>query len=78
VIHIPYDKCLQVSQKGDLIPGTNNRKITITGPQQQVDMAEYLVTQQLSRGGGGGGGGHHYAAASASAATYQHPYPGQY
>uniref|UniRef100_A0A3Q4HM21 K Homology domain-containing protein n=1 Tax=Neolamprologus brichardi TaxID=32507 RepID=A0A3Q4HM21_NEOBR len=36
---------IQISKKGEFIPGTRNRKVTITGSQAATQAAQYLISQ---------------------------------
>lgn len=38
---------ISISQRGEFIPGTQNRTVTITGSQQQAQNAEILIQQKL-------------------------------
>jgi Polyribonucleotide nucleotidyltransferase (polynucleotide phosphorylase) len=38
---------IQISQKGEYVPGTTDRSITITGSDQACQMARYLVQQRI-------------------------------
>ena len=38
---------IQISQKGEYVPGTTDRSITITGTDQACQMARYLVQQRI-------------------------------
>ncbi|KAK3745686.1 hypothetical protein QZH41_019011 [Actinostola sp. cb2023] len=40
---------IQVSQKGEFVPGTNNRKVIITGDLQAAQLAHFLITQRLQQ-----------------------------
>lgn len=40
---------IQVSQKGEFVPGTNNRKVVITGDVQSAQLAHFLITQRLQQ-----------------------------
>lgn len=40
---------IQVSQKGEFIPGTNNRKVVITGDLNCAQTAHFLITQRLQQ-----------------------------
>ncbi|XP_020896994.1 RNA-binding protein Nova-1 [Exaiptasia diaphana] len=40
---------IQVSQKGEFVPGTNNRKVVITGDVQAAQLAHFLITQRLQQ-----------------------------
>ena len=40
---------IQVSQKGEFIPGTNNRKVVITGDFNCAQTAHFLITQRLQQ-----------------------------
>ena len=37
----------QLSQKGEFIPGTRNRTLTITGTPGACQTAQYMVSQKL-------------------------------
>ncbi|XP_074990602.1 RNA-binding protein Nova-2 [Calonectris borealis] len=39
---------IQISKKGDFIPGTRNRKVTITGPPAATQAAQYLISQRVT------------------------------
>ena len=51
---------IKISQKGDYVPGTDKRRVTVTGEREQVEACVKLVERALggapSRGGKGGGG----------------------
>ena len=38
---------IQVSKKGNFSPGTRNRVVSITGPQQSVATAKYLIEKKI-------------------------------
>ena len=38
---------IQVSKKGAFSPGTRNRVVTISGPQQSVATAKYLIEKRI-------------------------------
>ena len=38
---------IQVSKKGAFTPGTRNRMVTISGPQQAVATAKYLIEKRI-------------------------------
>ena len=38
---------VQISQKGDYIPGTRNRSVTVSGAGQAVEMATGMITSRL-------------------------------
>lgn len=40
---------IQVSQKGEFVPGTTNRKVVITGEVQAAQLAHFLITQRLQQ-----------------------------
>ena len=40
---------IQVSQKGEYVPGTNNRKVVITGDFNCAQTAHFLITQRLQQ-----------------------------
>ena len=40
---------IQVSQKGEFVPGTNNRKVVITGDFNCAQTAHFLITQRLQQ-----------------------------
>ncbi|XP_068681621.1 RNA-binding protein Nova-1-like isoform X1 [Montipora capricornis] len=40
---------IQVSQKGEFVPGTNNRKVVITGDLNCAQTAHFLITQRLQQ-----------------------------
>lgn len=40
---------IQVSQKGEYVPGTNNRKVVITGDLNCAQTAHFLITQRLQQ-----------------------------
>eukprot|EP01026_Neomeris_dumetosa_P013457 TRINITY_DN1470_c1_g1_i15.p2 TRINITY_DN1470_c1_g1~~TRINITY_DN1470_c1_g1_i15.p2 ORF type:complete len:147 (-),score=13.07 TRINITY_DN1470_c1_g1_i15:562-1002(-) len=51
---------IKISDKGDFIPGTNERRVTVTGTHDAVQMAQLMMQQKLrqavgnrNRGGGG-------------------------
>jgi len=48
---------VQISQKGDYVPGTQQRSVTITGAQSQVNQAQMLVQQKVAEASGAAGGG---------------------
>lgn len=39
---------IQISKKGDFIPGTRNRKVTITGSPAATQAAQYLISQRVT------------------------------
>ncbi|XP_067170555.1 RNA-binding protein Nova-2 isoform X2 [Apteryx mantelli] len=39
---------IQISKKGEFIPGTRNRKVTITGPPAATQAAQYLISQRVT------------------------------
>ncbi|XP_032818481.1 RNA-binding protein Nova-1-like [Petromyzon marinus] len=39
---------IQISKKGEFIPGTRNRKVTITGTTASTHAAQYLITQRIT------------------------------
>uniref|UniRef100_A0A3Q3AUM2 K Homology domain-containing protein n=1 Tax=Kryptolebias marmoratus TaxID=37003 RepID=A0A3Q3AUM2_KRYMA len=39
---------IQISKKGEFIPGTRNRKVTITGSQAATQAAQYLISQRIT------------------------------
>jgi len=40
---------IQITQKGEFVPGTNNRKVTITGDPNATQIAHFLITQRLQQ-----------------------------
>uniref|UniRef100_UPI00358E8048 RNA-binding protein Nova-1 isoform X1 n=1 Tax=Myxine glutinosa TaxID=7769 RepID=UPI00358E8048 len=38
---------IQISKKGEFVPGTRNRKVTITGPPAAQQAAQYLIMQRI-------------------------------
>jgi RNA-binding protein Nova len=38
---------IKVSDRGDFVEGTRNRKVTLTGTQEGVQIAQYLLAQKL-------------------------------
>lgn len=40
---------IQVSQKGEYLPGTSNRKVVITGDMQAAQLAHFLITQRIQQ-----------------------------
>ena len=38
---------IKVSNKGDFVEGTKNRKVTLTGSHEGVQIAQYLLAQKL-------------------------------
>jgi RNA-binding protein Nova len=40
---------IQISKKGEYIPGTRNRKVTITGAPNQAQLAHFFVTQKVAQ-----------------------------
>ena len=40
---------IQASQKGEFMPGTNNRKVVITGDFQAAQLAHFLITQRIQQ-----------------------------
>ena len=38
---------IKISQKGDFVPGTTNRTVTITGAPQATQAAQYLISQKV-------------------------------
>lgn len=47
---------IKVSDRGDFVEGTRNRKVTLTGTPEGTQMAQYLLAQKLSTSGPPGGG----------------------
>ncbi|CDQ87002.1 unnamed protein product [Oncorhynchus mykiss] len=39
---------IQISKKGEFIPGTRNRKVTITGSPASTQAAQYLISQRIT------------------------------
>ncbi|XP_023691782.2 RNA-binding protein Nova-1 isoform X5 [Paramormyrops kingsleyae] len=39
---------IQISKKGEFVPGTRNRKVTITGSPAATQAAQYLITQRIT------------------------------
>ncbi|XP_030920929.1 RNA-binding protein Nova-1 isoform X2 [Geospiza fortis] len=39
---------IQISKKGEFVPGTRNRKVTITGTPAATQAAQYLITQRIT------------------------------
>lgn len=39
---------IQISKKGEFIPGTRNRKVTITGSPAATQAAQYLISQRIT------------------------------
>uniref|UniRef100_UPI00398F0A58 RNA-binding protein Nova-1-like n=1 Tax=Pristiophorus japonicus TaxID=55135 RepID=UPI00398F0A58 len=39
---------IQISKKGEFIPGTRNRKVTITGTAASTQAAQYLISQRIT------------------------------
>lgn len=39
---------IQISKKGDFIPGTRSRRVTITGPPAATQAAQYLISQRVT------------------------------
>ncbi|XP_041035289.1 RNA-binding protein Nova-1-like [Cetorhinus maximus] len=39
---------IQISKKGEFIPGTRNRKVTITGTAAATQAAQYLISQRIT------------------------------
>ena len=39
---------IRVSDRDDLVPGTQNRKVTISGPTECVQIAQILINQKIS------------------------------
>lgn len=40
---------IQISKKGEFVPGTRNRKVTIKGPLTSTQTAHFLVTQRVAQ-----------------------------
>lgn len=40
---------IKISQRNELIPGTNNRIVTITGSPQSMQAAQYLIQQKIQQ-----------------------------
>ncbi|XP_038073710.1 RNA-binding protein Nova-1-like [Patiria miniata] len=40
---------IQISKKGEYIPGTRNRKVTITGAPNQAQLAHYFITSKVAQ-----------------------------
>ena len=47
---------IRVSDREDLVPGTQNRKVTISGPTECVQIAQILINQKISAAAGAGAG----------------------
>ena len=43
---------IRVSDREDLVPGTQNRKVTISGPTECVQIAQILINQKISAAAG--------------------------
>jgi len=76
---------IQISQKGDYVPGTRQRSVTITGSQSQVSQAQMLVQQKVAEAQGGpsqvtvaAGGGAPMGGMDAGMAAYGMGMPGAY
>ena len=39
---------IQISKKGDHLPGTRNRRVSIQGRHQAVQTAQFLITQRVT------------------------------
>ncbi|XDV32197.1 hypothetical protein PO909_003073 [Leuciscus waleckii] len=39
---------IQISKKGEFVPGTRNRKVTITGSPAATQAAQYLISQRIT------------------------------
>lgn len=39
---------IQISKKGIFTPGTRNRIVTITGPQNAISMAQFYIEQRIN------------------------------
>eukprot|EP00958_Prasinococcus_capsulatus_P002662 scaffold226_cov302-Prasinococcus_capsulatus_cf.AAC.1 len=40
---------IKISERGDFVEGTNNRKVTITGSSEATQIAQYLITQKVQQ-----------------------------
>ena len=40
---------IRISDKHDLLPGTNDRKVTITGPADMVPIAQTVILKKISQ-----------------------------
>ncbi|XP_022091268.1 RNA-binding protein Nova-1-like [Acanthaster planci] len=40
---------IQISKKGEYVPGTRNRKVTITGAPNQAQLAHFFITQKVAQ-----------------------------
>ena len=38
---------VQISQKGEYVPGTRNRQVTVTGPPEAIQWATSIITEKL-------------------------------
>eukprot|EP00953_Heterococcus_sp_UTEX-ZZ885_P024309 13305-Heterococcus_DN1.PRE.2 len=47
--HFESGARISVSQKGDFVPGTTQRRVTITGTPVAAQMAQYLITQRVQQ-----------------------------
>lgn len=45
---------IRISDREDLVPGTQNRKVTISGPTECVQIAQILINQKISAAAGAG------------------------
>jgi RNA-binding protein Nova len=41
---------IRISERDDFLPGTRNRKITISGPAENVHIAHTLILQKINQG----------------------------
>jgi RNA-binding protein Nova len=55
-IQIKSGARIKVSDRGDFVEGTRNRKLTLTGTPEGTAMAQYLLAQKLSSPGAPGRG----------------------
>nr|1EC6_A Chain A, RNA-BINDING PROTEIN NOVA-2 [Homo sapiens]1EC6_B Chain B, RNA-BINDING PROTEIN NOVA-2 [Homo sapiens] len=39
---------IQISKKGEFLPGTRNRRVTITGSPAATQAAQYLISQRVT------------------------------
>ena len=38
---------IKVSGREDVVPGTNNRKVTLTGPAEGVQIAQFIISKKV-------------------------------
>ncbi|GFP86658.1 RNA-binding protein nova-2 [Phtheirospermum japonicum] len=39
---------IKISERGDFMTGTSDRKVTITGSQRAIDLAESMISRKIA------------------------------